>query len=140
MMNLRLISLDLFEGVTHFTANGTAEMIKETVAHVKTDDLEILFRMDSGYFDENTIEAIESVSCKHLIKFKEYPSLVSQVTAPTILFTKGDEGRETTELITKLDTWDKKTQDLSSRGYWNQKRTGCNYLFWKMMDISTFTM
>ena len=35
-----------------YTANGAAEMIKEIVANIKSDDLEILFRMDSGYFDE----------------------------------------------------------------------------------------
>ena len=44
-----------------YTANGTAEMIKEIVANIscacgicagKKKDLEILFRMDSGYFDE----------------------------------------------------------------------------------------
>jgi len=43
-----------------YTANGAAEMIKEIVANIKTDDLEIMFRMDSGYFDEEIIEAIES--------------------------------------------------------------------------------
>jgi hypothetical protein len=51
-------------------------MIKEIVAHItcacgtgagKNDDLEILFRMDSGYFDEEIIEAIESAGCKYLI-------------------------------------------------------------------------
>ena len=41
-----------------YAANGAAEMIKEIVAHVKSDDLEILFRMDSGYFDEAIIETI----------------------------------------------------------------------------------
>ncbi len=41
-------------------ANGAAEMIKEIVANIKTDDLEIMFRMDSGYFDEEIIETIES--------------------------------------------------------------------------------
>ncbi|WP_142908367.1 transposase, partial [Klebsiella pneumoniae] len=35
-----------------YTANGAAEMIKEIVANIKSGDLEILFRMDSGYFDE----------------------------------------------------------------------------------------
>ena len=29
-----------------YTANGAAELIKEIVAQIKTDDLEILFRMD----------------------------------------------------------------------------------------------
>ncbi len=35
-----------------YTAHGAAEMIKEIVAQIKMNDLEILFRMDSGYFDE----------------------------------------------------------------------------------------
>jgi hypothetical protein len=38
-----------------YTANGAAEMIKEIVANIKTNDLEIMFRMDSGYFDEEII-------------------------------------------------------------------------------------
>jgi hypothetical protein len=42
-----------------------------------------------------------------LIKGKEYPALASQVTASSISVIKGDEGRETTELFTKLDTWNK---------------------------------
>ena len=98
-----------------YTANGAAEMINEIVAHIKTDDLEILFRMDSGYFDDDIIEAIESAGCKYLIKGKEYPTLASQATAPTISFTKGDEGRETTELVTKLDTWNKDRRFVVSR-------------------------
>jgi hypothetical protein len=68
-------------------------------------NLEILFRMDSGYIDDAIIEAIEPAGCQYLIKGKEYPTLASQVAAPSISFTKGDEGRETTELVTKLDTW-----------------------------------
>ena len=90
-----------------YSANGAAEMIKEIVAHIKTDDLEILFRMDSGYFDDEIITTIESAGCQYLIKGKEYPTLASQVTAPTISFTKGDENSETTGLVTKLNTWDK---------------------------------
>ena len=46
-----------------YTANGAAELIKEIVATLKTDDLEIFFRMDSGYFDEEIIETIESLGC-----------------------------------------------------------------------------
>jgi len=98
-----------------YTANGAAEMIKEIVAHVKTDDLEILFRMDSGYFDDEIITTIETAGCQYLIKGKEYPTLASQVTAPTISFTKGDKGRETTELVTKLNTWDKDRRFVVSR-------------------------
>jgi hypothetical protein len=50
-----------------------------------------------------------------LIKGKEYPTLASQVTVPTISFIKGEEGRETTELVTKLDTWDKDRRFVVSR-------------------------
>jgi hypothetical protein len=98
-----------------YTANGAAEMIKEIVANIKTDDLEIMFRMDSGYFDNGIIETIESLGCKYLIKAKEYPTLVSQVTDSSILFVTGDEGRETTELLTRLNTWKKDRRFIISR-------------------------
>jgi hypothetical protein len=98
-----------------YTANGAAEMIKEIVANIKTDDLEIMFRMDSGYFDEEIIETIESLGCKYLIKGKVYPTLASQVTDPSISFVKGEEGRETAELVTKLNTWDKDRRFVISR-------------------------
>ena len=98
-----------------YTANVAAELIKEIVTHIKTDDLEILFRMDSGYFDDDIITTIESSGCQYLIKGKEYPTLASQVTAPTISFVKGEEGREITELVTKLDTWDKDRRFVVSR-------------------------
>jgi hypothetical protein len=98
-----------------YTANGTAEMIREIVAHIKTDDLDILFRIYSGYFDDEIIEAIESADCKYLIKGREYPTLASQVTALTISFIQGEEGRETNELVTKLDTWDKDRRFVVSR-------------------------
>ena len=98
-----------------YTANGASEMIKEIVAQIKTDDLKILFRMDSGYFDDEIIETIESAGCQYLIKGKAYPTLASQVTASTISFMKGEEGRETTELFTKLDTWEKDRRFVVSR-------------------------
>ena len=71
--------------------------------------------MDSGYFDEEIIETIESLGCKYLIKGKVYPTLASQVTDPSILFVKGEEGRETAELVTKLNTWDKDRRFVISR-------------------------
>ena len=98
-----------------YTANGAAEMIKEIVANIKTEDLEILFRMDSGYFDDDIIATIELLDCSYLIKGKEYSTLASQVTDPSILFVKGEEGRETIELVTKLNTWDKDRRFVVSR-------------------------
>jgi len=98
-----------------YTANGAAEMIKEIVANIKTNELAILFRMDSGYFDEEIIKTIESLGCKYLIKAKAYSTLVSKVTDESILFVKGEECRETTELFTKLNTWDKDKRFVVSR-------------------------
>jgi hypothetical protein len=98
-----------------YTANGAAEMIKEIVANIKTDDLDIMFRMDSGYFDEEIIETIEMLGCKYLIKAKVYPTLASQVTDESVWFVKGEEGRETTELFMKLNTWNKDRRFVVSR-------------------------
>lgn len=98
-----------------YTANGASEMIKEIVANIKTDHLDILFRMDSGYFDEEIIQTIESLNCKYLIKGKGYETLTSQVLDSKALFVKGKEGRETIELLTKLNTWDKNRKFVVSR-------------------------
>ena len=98
-----------------FTSNGTAEMIKEIMAYLKDEDLEITFRMDSGYFDEDILKIIESFGCTYVIKGKEYPTLVAQVTDPSVVFVTGEEGRETTKLVTALNTWDKARRFVVSR-------------------------
>jgi hypothetical protein len=71
--------------------------------------------MDSGYFDEKIIETIESLGCKYLIIAKSYPTLASQATNSSIVFVKGEEGRETTELFAKLDNWEKDRRFVVSR-------------------------
>lgn len=98
-----------------YSANGAAEMIKEIVATIKTDDLEILFRMDSGYFDEEIIKTIESLDCKYLIKAKAYSTLSPQVMDPSVSFVKGEGNRQTTELFTRLKKWDKDRRFVVSR-------------------------
>jgi len=111
---LKAFVTGFFRSGNTYTANGAAELIKEIVATLKKDDLKILFRMDSGYFDEEIIETIESLGCKYLIKAKAYSTLASQVADSSILFVKGAEGRETTELFTKLDKWEKKRRFVVS--------------------------
>jgi len=90
-----------------YTANGAAEIIKEIMAHLKDEGLEITFRMDSGYFDDAILETIESLGCRYVIKGKGYPTLVAQVTDPSITFVTSEAGRETTEFVTALNTWEK---------------------------------
>lgn len=111
-----------------YTANGAAELIKEIVATLKAGDLEILFRMDSGYFDEEIIKTIESLGCKYLIKAKAYTTLVSQVTASSVLFIKGAEGKAITELFIKPNKWDEERRFVVSRVL-NRKKKACNYHF-----------
>ena len=98
-----------------YTANGTAEMIKEIVAILTTNELEIFFRMDSGYFDEEIIKTIESLGCKYLIKAKAYTTLASQLTNSSAKFIKGTEGRETAELFIKSNKWEKERRFVVSR-------------------------
>jgi hypothetical protein len=98
-----------------YTSNGTSEMIKEIMAYLKDEGLEITFRMDSGYFDDEILETIESFGCTYVIKGKEYSTLVAQVTNPSIVFVNGEEGRETAELTAALNTWDKARRFVVSR-------------------------
>jgi hypothetical protein len=98
-----------------YTANGAAEMIKEIIAQLKDEGLEITFRMDSGYFDDNILETIESLGCTYVIKGKGYPTLVEQVTNPSVVFVTGEAGWETAELVTALNTLDKARRFVVSR-------------------------
>jgi hypothetical protein len=98
-----------------YTANGAAEMIKEIMSYLKDEGLEITFRMDSGYFDDDILQTIESFGCTYVIKGKEYPTLVAQVTDPSVVFVTGEEGRETTELTTALNTWKEARRFVVSR-------------------------
>ena len=98
-----------------YTANGTAGMIKEIMAHLKDEGLEITFRMDSGYFDDAILETIESLGGKYVIKGKGYPTLVEQVTDPSLVFVTSAAGRETTELVTALNAWKEDRRFVVSR-------------------------
>lgn len=82
-------------------------MIQEIIAHLKEEDLEIEFRMDSGYFDEDILETIESLGCRYVIKGKAYPTLVARITDSNIIYDIAEVGWETTELVTTLNTWEK---------------------------------
>ena len=78
-----------------YTANGAAGMIKEIMAHLEEMDLEVTFRMDSGFFDEEVLETLETLGCKYVIKGKGYPTLVAQVAGPNTVFVAGEEGQGT---------------------------------------------
>ena len=104
-----------------YTANGATEMIKEIMSYLKDEGLEITFRMDSGYFDDTILETIESFGCTYMIKAKGYPTLIAQVTDPSVVFVTEEEGRDTADLITALNTWDKARRFVVSRVLKGQK-------------------
>lgn len=58
----------------------------------------------AGDFDDAVLERIESLGGKYVIKGKGYPTLVAQVTDPSITFVTGESGRGTTEFVTALNT------------------------------------
>jgi len=104
-----------------YTANGAAGMIKEIMAHLEEMDLEVTFRMDSGFFDEEVLETLETLGCKYVIKGKGYPTLVAQVAGPNTVFVAGEEGQGTTELVTSLNTWEKDRRFVVSRALKDEK-------------------
>ncbi len=98
-----------------YTANGVAEMIKEIMSRLKDEGLEITFRKDSGYFDNDILETIESLGGKYAIMGKGYPTLVVQVTDLSTTFFTDESSRETVESITALNTWKKDRRFVVSR-------------------------
>jgi len=52
---------------------------------------------------------------KYVIKGKGYSTLVVQVTDPSITFVTGESGRETTEFVTALNTWEKVCESGSQK-------------------------
>jgi hypothetical protein len=98
-----------------YTANAAAGMVKVIMAHLEEEGLEVTFRMDSGYFDEDILETIETLGCRYVIKGKGYQTLVAQVANPNMDFVKDEAGRETIELVTTLNTWKKAGRFVVSR-------------------------
>lgn len=51
-------------------------MIQEIIAHLKEEDLQITFRMDSGYLDEDFLGMIETLDFRYVINGKTYPVIL----------------------------------------------------------------
>ncbi len=98
-----------------YTSNGAAGLIQEIIAQIQDMGSKITFRMDSVYFDETILETIKSLGCTYMIKAKGYPTLVAQATNPGLTFVPGEEGRETAELVTHLDSWKKARRFIVER-------------------------
>jgi len=90
-----------------YTSNGAAGLIQEIIAQVQGQKGKPIFRMDSGFFDEDILETIEVLGCTYVIKAKGYPTLVSLASDPSLTFVPEEDGRETAELMVPLDSWKK---------------------------------
>ncbi|HBK70247.1 MAG TPA: IS1380 family transposase, partial [Flavobacteriaceae bacterium] len=91
-----------------YTANGTAELIKEIIANLKNDVKDITFRMDSGYFNEEIIKTIEQADYKYIIKAKKYASLMAMIdnNFKNMNWEKHGENQEAAFYAMKLDNWE----------------------------------
>lgn len=98
-------------------------MIQEIIAQIQDLGGKITFRMDSGYFDENILETIESLECTYVIKTKGYPTLVSRATDLDLTFVLGEDGRETAALVTNMDSWKKARRFIFERVQKDAKKT-----------------
>jgi hypothetical protein len=122
-----------------YTANGAAGMIEEIIAHLKEERLEVTFRMDSGYFDEEILETIEALDCRYVIKAKGYRPLAAQATGPEIVFAADEAGHETTELVTTLKAWKTERRFVVSRILKEEKdRAQLSYLDGEEYDYAFF--
>jgi Transposase DDE domain. len=90
-------------------------LIQEIIAQIQDLGGKITFRMDSGYFDENILETIESLGCTYVIKAKGYPTQVSRATDLDLTFVLGEDGRETAALVTNMDSWKKARRFIFER-------------------------
>jgi hypothetical protein len=66
----KLVMHTWFRSGDTYTSNGTVEFIKQILVHTPKNIKELFFRMDSGFFDNQTIQYIEDTGHKYLIKVK----------------------------------------------------------------------
>ena len=97
-----------------YTANGTKELIAEIIENLKELGLDITFRMDSGYFDEDIIKVIEESNYKYVIKAKGYSTLIKKLLAADCEW-KCTEDKEVAEITTKPDNWERERRFVIAR-------------------------
>jgi hypothetical protein len=89
-----------------YTANGTAEMIKEIIANLKDEVEDIIFRMDSGYFSQEIAEVIEDAGYHYVIKAKEYSNMLDKIySVPDIKWENIENSKQGLFINIKPDKW-----------------------------------
>ena len=91
-----------------YTANGSAEMIKEIIANLEGDVDNIVFRMDSGYFSEEIAEVIEQAGYQYVVKAKEYSKLLDKAyDSPVKIWENYGYQKQALFVFMKPDKWSK---------------------------------
>ena len=91
-----------------YTANGSAEMIKEIIANLEGDVDNIVFRMDSGYFSEEIAEVIEQAGYQYVVKAKEYSKLLDKAyDRPVKIWENYGYQKQAIFVCMKPDKWSK---------------------------------
>lgn len=91
-----------------YTANGSAEMIKEIIANLEGDVDNIVFRMDSGYFSEEIAEVIEQAGYQYVVKAKEYSKLLDKAyDSPVKIWENYGYQKQAMFVCMKPDKWSK---------------------------------
>lgn len=90
-----------------YTSNGAKELIKEVCTHLKDYVDNIVFRMDSGYFNESIIKTIEEFGYNYVIKVKKYPGIEDGLyKTPTRIHEKY-RNKDITAYCMKPNKWEK---------------------------------
>mgnify|MGYP000963939517 FL=1 len=91
-----------------YTANGSAEMIKEIIANLEGDVDNIVFRMDSGYFSGEIAEVIEQAGYQYVVKAKEYSKLLDKAyDSPVKIWENYGYQKQAMFVCMKPDKWSK---------------------------------
>lgn len=98
-----------------YTSNGAAELIKEIIGNLSNDVEDIVFRMDSGYFNEEIAEIIENAGFHYVVKAKLYQTLTEHAYEHSIRIWESYGEKQITMCCMKLDSWKKVRKFAVSR-------------------------
>lgn len=96
-----------------YTGNGIVEFMKESMAHIRKG-VRVIVRGDSGFFNGELFEYLESVFAGYLIKVK-LKNLDALLTGQTWTPVLGDNGWEQTEFQHQCKNWSKPRRFLAVR-------------------------
>jgi hypothetical protein len=114
-----------FRGGDAYTGNGATPFLQELLSHLPKDKT-VTVRADSGFFDEKTLEYLETIGHHYLIKVK-LKGLKGLLFEQEWQKIADHHGWESTVFIHKCGSWDKPRQFVAVRKLVEEKKE--NFLF-----------